>query len=348
MQETDDINEHSSYPSGKDIITELNHTYYSFISLHHHGYPSSLLTCGFRDGKHKSSYRFLWAIDTVRIAGTGWIGDDLLTVNGLNNLSNKDFPNICYSIACTTIPYTLPPYYVEKGLKINFGESFTTGKDYGGPAFFGNTKEGYTPTSAYLEKAVTFELANGNCRLGRANAIGKFNFLSEYFGKYDKYVSAVQNLLGDPALELWTDIPTLYEFISISRYNDSITVNGLNGTPATITVCNINGGITSRYSTTDITIKGVSPNAIVTLHRHNYIPFIAPIFLQNISVIKSQYVIANDFTAGQSVEVGRIAGEVTVKKGVEFEIESIGTVTLNDGFSVEKGASFAVYPSSFK
>lgn len=349
MQETDNLNEHSSYPSGRDIITELNQTNYSFISLHHHGFPSSLLTCGLRDGKHKSSYRFLWAIDTVRIAGTGWIGDDTLTKNGLNNMSNKDYPNICYSTSCITIPYTLPAYYLNEGVKINFGESFTTGKDYGGPAFFGNTKEGYTPTSAYLERAVTFELANGNCQLGKANAIGKSNFQCEDFDEENiNYVSAVQNLLGDPTLELWTEIPTLYDFVTITRYNDSITVNGLNGNPATITVCNINGGITSRYSTTDITIKGVSPNAIATLHRQNYIPFIAPIFLQNISIIKSQYVIANDVTAGQSVEEGRSTGDVTVKNGVEFEIESMGTVTLNDGFSVEKGGLFAIYPSIIK
>ena len=40
-------------------------------------------------------------------------------------------------------------------------------------------------------------------------------------------------------------------------------------------------------------------------------------------------------------------GNVTIKNGIEFEIESSGTVTLEDGFRVEKGATFAVYPSCF-
>ena len=40
-------------------------------------------------------------------------------------------------------------------------------------------------------------------------------------------------------------------------------------------------------------------------------------------------------------------GEVVVKAGVEYEIEASGTVTLQGGFKVEKGATFAVYPSSF-
>lgn len=39
--------------------------------------------------------------------------------------------------------------------------------------------------------------------------------------------------------------------------------------------------------------------------------------------------------------------DVTIKNGIEFEIEASGTVTLQDGFNVEKGATFAVYPSSF-
>lgn len=40
-------------------------------------------------------------------------------------------------------------------------------------------------------------------------------------------------------------------------------------------------------------------------------------------------------------------GDVTVKNGVEYEIEASGTVTLEDGFKVEKGATFSVCPASF-
>ena len=40
-------------------------------------------------------------------------------------------------------------------------------------------------------------------------------------------------------------------------------------------------------------------------------------------------------------------GNVTAKKGVEYEIEAKGSVTLEDGFKVEKGAKFAVYPACF-
>lgn len=66
-----------------------------------------------------------------------------------------------------------------------------------------------------------------------------------------------------------------------------------------------------------------------------------------LSIGKNQYVIASDVAAGSSIDSVREKGEVTVKSGIEYEIEATGTVSLQDGFKVEKGATFAVYPSSF-
>ena len=38
-------------------------------------------------------------------------------------------------------------------------------------------------------------------------------------------------------------------------------------------------------------------------------------------------------------------GNVTIKNGIEYEVEASGTVTLEDGFKVKEGAKFAVYPA---
>ena len=40
-------------------------------------------------------------------------------------------------------------------------------------------------------------------------------------------------------------------------------------------------------------------------------------------------------------------GNVVIKSGVNYEIEASGTVTLEDGFEVEEGATFAVYPACY-
>ena len=75
--------------------------------------------------------------------------------------------------------------------------------------------------------------------------------------------------------------------------------------------------------------------------------FIAPLVLQKVDLNESQYVIASDVIAGRYVDGDRTNGDVIVKNGVEYEIEASGTVTREDGFNVEKGATFAVYPSCF-
>jgi hypothetical protein len=74
-------------------------------------------------------------------------------------------------------------------------------------------------------------------------------------------------------------------------------------------------------------------------------------FLLSLSTIFMTMLADNEQEAAinlqHNVDSGRTHGDVTIKSGIEFEIESSGTVTLHDGFKVEKGATFAVYPSSF-
>lgn len=104
-------------------------------------------------------------------------------------------------------------------------------------------------------------------------------------------------------------------------------------------------GTPSHYIS--VTLSGVSPNSTIMVYKHNYIPYIAPLLLQNYNINNSQYVIASDVTAGRSIDSNRTSGDVVVKSDVEYEIEASGTVTLDRGFKVEKGAFFAVYPSTF-
>ena len=84
------------------------------------------------------------------------------------------------------------------------------------------------------------------------------------------------------------------------------------------------------------------------LNKHNFIPYIAPLVLQNTDIEQSQYVFATEVTAGRSVDSGRTSGDVTVKEGTEYEIEASGEVTLAGGFNVELGARFVVQRTSYK
>ena len=82
-------------------------------------------------------------------------------------------------------------------------------------------------------------------------------------------------------------------------------------------------------------------------YRHNKLPYIAPLVLQNTTINKSQYVIASDVVAGSNVDNGRTAGDVTISSGTEFEIEHKGGVTLGPNFTVELGATLDITSSDY-
>lgn len=353
MQE--DISGNSKFPSGVDIVNEINNTKYGYLSFHNHAYPSGLLTYGHRSDTTCPDdwpFRFLWAIDSVRLTNNEInISGDIPSGNGLNNLTNKDFPCVSYSVGCTTMPFDTPSYFESNTL--NFGESFTLGKDYGGPAFLGNTRDGVIGYSAYLESTFIQQIRTKH-NIGKAEALSKSNFFGDHSIIIDNdtiidksYLNCVHNLLGDPEFEIWTD--SIYEFsnIQVTRSDDRITVSGIN-TNSAIVACYSNDGKWRKTTPlARVSFTGISPNSTVMVYKHNYIPYIAPLLLQNVELTNSQYVIASDVIAGNAIDSNRTSGEVTVKDGIEYEIEASGTVMLQDGFKVEKGATFAVYPSCY-
>ncbi len=352
MQEAADYYAQGKFPSGEDIVNEINNTQYGFLSFHNHGYPSGILTYGFRNNDYMQGSLldypyFLWAIDSVHVTNlsNSIIEHDTSTNNGLNNILNKDYPNVCYSTACSLMPFDTIPGFGN--IPMNFGESFTTGKNYGGPAFFGNTRDGGSPASSELEEKFGYILRNGTYKAGMAEANSKIM----YNPFRHEYICAVHNLLGDPEFDIWTDEPQQYQGITVTRTDNSITVSGINSIdPAIVAYSYLQTDWhqgTDTISESSVTFNDISPNSTIMVYQHNYIPFIAPLELQNVDLNKSQYIIASDAVAGNAVNAKRTIGDVVVKRGAQYEIEASGVVRLEDGFTVEKGATFAVYPSSF-
>lgn len=350
----EDISGVTKYPSGADIVNEINSHHYGYLSLHNHAFPSGFLTYGFRkdNAVPDDVYRFLWAIDTVRVTTqTDYYHYDLPSGNGLNCLSNRWYPNICYSVACNTMPFDTIKGFAH--IPQNLGKSFTVGKNYGGPAFLGNTREGYIYKSSLLEATFFAQIIKGIYKVGQIEALSKLNFTNDKVihkdgSKDNCYFSCVHNLLGDPEFEVWTNIPQRYEDITITRGENSITIDGVEPNKTIIAQCgNYKPPRYQRADSTSITLTNTPSNCTIMLYAHNMIPYILPMVLQNTVLKSSQYVIAGDFLAGSTVDCNRTSGEVVVKKGVKYEIESSGVVRLEGGFKVKKGATFAVYPACF-
>ena len=327
----------SDYPKGCDIIDTINTVQFGFMCSHNHGSPSCIRTYGPDPSDNKRF--FLWAIDSVRVLYS--LIDSLEVTNGLNRINNKYNPMIYYSLACQTMPYNRVAY---ADVDINFGESFTMGKDYGGVVYLGYTANNWSSDPKYLFNGFLDQLELRHFKVGMAEALSKNNYKNYCLESTCVY----HNLLGDPSLEIWTQALQEYGNINISRTNNTIDISGINSFPSYIAYSKSNGGIGLKsVITRNCSITDASLNGSMMVFSHTRIPYIAPLYLQNTIMSNSEYVIASDVIAGNFVEYYREEGDVTIQSGAVYEIEAKGSVTLQDGFKVEKGATFAVYPSCF-
>ncbi len=314
-------------PTGKEVIDTLNSIPVGLMCIFNHGDTANIEIYG----PDASKRRLFIVSESSLDAG-----------NGLNCLRNNYKPSIFYSPACITVPF-------DNKNGISMGESYTIGKNYGGPVYIGYTRKIRINRAKSALDHFAICLKNSQYVLGVADAISvsecNQDLILSSFDKQD--ISLIHAYIGDPSLEIWTDIPETYSGISIIRTDNTLSVTNINRDSTIVSYCSNSGIIRKQLSSSSVTLTDVSPNGSIMLYRHNCIPYIAPMLLQNVTLNKSQYVIARDVTAGFCVDSNRTNGDVIVNNGVEYEIEASGTVTLYDGFKVERGASFSVIPSTF-
>ena len=121
------------------------------------------------------------------------------SANGLDNLTNKDYPMFAYSIACSITPFDIYKNYSDLP---NIGQSFTLGKDYGGPVLVGNTRYGWVGSSASMQMKFNEGLIV-DPMVGYAQNYAKMNY-------HNHFLRHSSNIIGCPNIRIWTDIPDLF------------------------------------------------------------------------------------------------------------------------------------------
>lgn len=321
-------------PTGAEVIREMNNRY-GFFSWHGHGAPAGITVRS--RGTNEWDYYAIVPFDGVLDKDSVHYSMNVEVGHGLDNLTNQDYPAIAYSISCDVTPFDI---YKQYNVTYNIGSSFTVAGLYGGPAFLGNTRSGWIGSSVRLEKKFVEQIKEGNNQIGVAEAFSKVSFA---YNKYSRWCSLTHSLIGCPEFEMWTDIPSVYDDISVARSNSSITVagNGLNGSKVAIT-SGINGLPEIKTVTgASVTFNEVSPNSVVTVYKHNAIPYIAPLYLQNDTLRSSQYLHVNNVHIGQAVDTNRTEGDVVLKSGT-LTLESGGDVWIDEGVIIENGATLII------
>ncbi|MBQ7527962.1 MAG: hypothetical protein IJT11_09630 [Bacteroidaceae bacterium] len=320
---------HPTSPYGNEVIAKMNE-HYGYVSWGGHGGPYNVTVKA--DSINKGNYYAILSVHTT----LSYIMPE--SANGLDNLTNKDFPMFAYSTACTTTPFDI---YKNHSEHPNMGESFTLGKDYGGPVFVGNTREGRVLFSAKMQMKFNEYLMN-DPMVGAAQNYAKMNCSSHY-------LRHSSNIIGCPNVRIWTNIPKLFTAtLSYNTNNYTITANNA------ITDAEINlRNITQVNETTDTICFNPSQgaksltgaeNSLITLTGKNCLPQIMPLTIQKATLQGTHYAIVKDVACGRDVRGGN-HGNVTFDGNSDYTFETNGTFKLTKGVKIEQGAQFKVIPS---
>ncbi len=316
-------------PYGNDVIAKMNE-HYGYVSWGGHGHPNVVTVKSKNNNKQP-----IYAITSVQGNIPHVIHE---SANGLDNLTNKDYPMFAYSTACTITPFDVFNEYTEYP---NIGQSFTLGKDYGGPVLVGNTRYGRVSLSSSMQKKFN-EGMMIDPMVGYAQNYAKLNYHSHY-------LRHSSNIIGCPNIRVWTDIPKLFSAtLSYNSNNYVVTANNsiTNAEIGVRDITQINeviDNISFYPSQGPKTLANVE-NSLITLTGINCLPQIMPLTIQNTSLHGTHYAIVKDVTCGKNVRSGT-QGVVTFEADSNYTFETTGSFILKEGVEIKQGAQLEVITS---
>ena len=319
--------------TGAEIIDMMKERY-GYVSWLNHGSPTAIWVKYWGDTSHPR-YGVAASSGDAEVAYEAG--------NGLEKLGNKDYPMIAYTMACSTTPFD--GYDENYANRLNLGKSFTTGKDYGGPAYIGNTRVGLIDNTYKVQLNFNREISDNDVAYALNNA--------KYFNLSCRHHNAlVVNLIGTPNLYVWTETPK--RFNAWMEYNDMsadlFTESDVNDACWCTWRLNETGDSISRdafnpsfaqSSLTDI------ENGVITLTGRNCIPQVMPLRLRNVRLHGKRYLFLSDAVIGDDCR-DEYENPVVFASDSKTTMEHEGTIKFDKNVVIEKGATLKIIPSKIK
>ena len=227
-------------------------------------------------------------------------------------------------------------------IPLNLGESFTLGKNYGGVAYLGNTRNGYLRYSFELQQKFLDLINMGIYNIGILEAISKYKYLNY------RYVRFSHNLLGDPEFNIWTKDIYKLDRINVYRENNNeiVIVSDMGYsdiTGATVVVYGTDGSISKHVSEYFMTRTfDISSNSSVMILKQNTIPYIAPIAMQNETINSSVSFFTTTASLGNAIDENRTFGDLIFENGADFTIYASDDVLIDKGVIIKSGATLTI------
>ncbi len=340
------VYQNNEYPKGTDIINHLNNQNFGYVDFQGHGTPESVSMTQNNDNQSLGTYGIQALADESAFDELEDDGE-----HALDNLKNKAYPHWTYSTACTAMPFDTQEYDsgTYEQLSKNFGESYVMGKDYGGIAFLGYTRNSIISHANSMYSYFLEHLKADDIHpplLGMAET--KSKTIDIYAGsrpiELNHHTKLAHNLLGDPLTRPWVKVPKKIECLS---RNNSHTLANIPEDGCIITTRNLNNEtITSNCiaGKTSHTIDTIPPNVAMSVYGRSILPMFMPLTLQNIKFNKSRhYIFAGDVYCGEySTRPISHEGMAIIEDGAHVTIESTGNVKLYDGTTIKPGGKLTI------
>lgn len=305
-----------TFPSGSEVINEMNLTRYGLWSWFAHGAPISI--CTKTDSVNTKPRNTVTTVDHIN-NGVVEFGD------ALDCLTNENYPSIVYTVGCDNTPFDI---YNPMGWwpGRNLGEGFTVITKAGGPAMLGNTRYGYISGSSNLYEKFADLLTLGTndpgsgksyLHIGVAELVSKQNYTNHY-------LNYSHNLIGCPETKIWTEAPLQFSNVSITDEGSYITVDaGESG--CDISVISLDNGLTYFQTASDVSSYSFNTSVrplYLTITKSNVLPYIA---------ITGGTISSDEIFTGKL----NIIGNLTVAENVTLTIEPSTVIKFEDDVKLE-------------
>lgn len=332
-------------PTGADVIREMSNA--GITSIMGHGNPLQIFVAG----KDSKKVHYIQPLSVRSLGTESQSGYE----NSFDLMGNCHSPGILYSIACSTVPLDS---YLGQGRIHNMGTAFTTAGLFGGVAYIGNTRTGYSYSSdlevEFGEWINTFPI--GKAYLYSKNGVNAkpSNLLKANHCIYTNI------LIGDPNFRVWNGSPSIFNATYIkTSAGIELRSNSMQGA-----YVNINNGFTcidsyycgynvDRYTLPFSRIECENDNGETgiccqfLLDKSNYLPFTG-LVVDNALIKSRRYFVLNDrlnldSSNAESITIGENGnltfrclqdfssmGALSVASGGVLTIDSDKTVSLNN------------------
>ncbi len=327
-----------TYPTGESVISHISKS--GISSWHGHGTPYGVAVSN--NGTTNPPRKYITSLD--QIAGYGnaecdipdWFTDE--SGNGIDNMSNYNKPSVVYSTSCINAPFDRLDWGNYKFNKYhNLAEEFTVGGHYGGPAFLGNSRNGYIQFSEKLELEF-FQLLKSFPKISIAEEVSKFRYQS---GPYPQYISATHNLIGEPEFEIWYGKPDYIDWLSMKAYSTA-WFSKPEALGSIWTIWNGNDRFFSyrcQGKTPLVNSELLNKDHVVSVWKSGYLPMIHYNGINNVISNESKRLIVRSATLGYSLNGILSLNKFFVSDGGVLSIHAVDSISGSSNFEVKSGGN---------